>query len=428
MIDPQAKPRPYIRLMLLVAVTGFVSALITFLFVTLSNQLTALVWDNASLVLGLDPRIFTLLVCTLGGLLVGLLVKIFGDHNAIFFELLQEFGRTGRFNYRNAPGILITALVSLASGGSLGPEAPLADACGGVGTLASDKLNLNEQETRVMGYAGFSAMLGAFITNPFGGALLTVEGAQADQPRDKVYFWGLFPSLLASAVATVTFVGLTGAFFAELVEFPDYSPVLTDLLWAAPLSLVGSVAGILFMLMFQRLRKLMERFKERLILRGLIGGIGMGIIGALLPLTLFSGEEQTATLINHAANIGIATLILLAIAKLFATTLLLATGWKGGYIFPILFAGVALGMANNLLFPNLPVAVTVAATLAGALVASLRAPLFAALFTLAFVEFQLAAVVAVAVTVSSLVVALLALRQARKAAAGPEPDEAAAQE
>ena len=55
------------------------------------------------------------------------------------------------------------------------------------------------------------------------------------------------------------------------------------------------------------------------------------------------------------------------VAKLFATSLLLATGWKGGYIFPIMFASVALGLAANLLFPGIPVAVAVAATMAGAL-------------------------------------------------------------
>ena len=44
-------------------------------------------------------------------------------------------------------------------------------------------------------------------------------------------------------------------------------------------------------------------------------------------------------------------LIVLAVAKLFATSLLLATGWKGGYIFPIMFASVALGLAVNLVFP-----------------------------------------------------------------------------
>jgi H+/Cl- antiporter ClcA len=150
----------------------------------------------------------------------------------------------------------------------------------------------------------------------------------------------------------------------------------------------------------------------------------MGIIGALLPLTLFSGEEQTLDLLKHAAELGVLMLILLAISKLLATTLLLSTGWKGGYVFPIMFAGIALGLACDLLLPGIPPAVTVASVLAGALVASLRAPLFSALFTLVFVDATLAAVVAVAVLVSALLVSYMALRQARKAEAQTKPDEA----
>jgi H+/Cl- antiporter ClcA len=142
----------------------------------------------------------------------------------------------------------------------------------------------------------------------------------------------------------------------------------------------------------------------------------------LLPLTLFSGEEQTVALIEQAAEIGFWMLIVLALGKLLATSLLLATGWKGGYIFPIMFAGVALGMAGHLLFPDTPTAVTVAATLAGALVAALRAPLFAALFTLALVQAETGPVVAVAVLVSALLTAWLAMREARHAAAQGQAD------
>jgi H+/Cl- antiporter ClcA len=422
MIDPNAKLKPYLRLMVLVILLAFVSAGITFVFIVIQNQGIYLVWEQAQLASGLDPRLFTLLVCTVGGLLVGLLVKFFGDHNAIFAELMQEFGKTGRFDYRNAPGILITALVSLISGASLGPEAPLADACGGLGTLAADKLKLNEQETRTMGYSGLSAMLASFITNPFAGALLSLESAQGGMTGAQVYFWGLFPSLLASAVSTVIFVALTGSFFNTLFTFPDYIPRMKDLVMAVPFSLVGSLAGLLFMLALKWLRKLMQPMNKRLVLRGLVGGLGMGIIGAMLPLTLFSGEEQSVELINDAAEIGIGMLIVLAICKLLATSLLLATGWKGGYIFPILFAGVALGMAGNLLFPDTPIAVTVAATVAGALVAALRAPLFAALFTLVLVEADTAPVVAIAVLVGALLVAYLALRAARRASTQAQAD------
>lgn len=414
MIDPQARLKPYLRLMGLIALLGVVSAVITFGFIALVDQGIDLIWDQAGLALGLDARLFTILVCTIGGLLVGLLVKLFGDHNAIFAELMQEFGETGRFNYRPVPGIVITSFVSLIAGASLGPEAALADACGGLGTWASEKLNLDEKETRTMGFGGLSAMLAAFITNPFGGALLGLESAQGGRTGGQLYFWSLFPSLLASAVATIVFVALSGSFFDALYTFPDYTPQLRDLLVAVPLSLIGGLAGLLFWLVFRWLRRFMQPMNQHLVLRGLIGGLGMGVIGALLPLTLFSGEDQTLDLIQQASEIGFGMLILLAFSKLLITSLLLATGWKGGYVFPIMFAGVALGMACETLFPGVSIAVNVAAVLAGALVATLRAPLFAALFTLVLVDVDTAPVVAVAVLVSALMTAFLALRQARQ--------------
>ncbi len=417
MIDPHAKLKSYLRLMVIIVILGAVSAGITFIFIALVNLLTDLIWKQGQTVLGVDTRLFTFIVCVVGGLLVGLLVKVFGDHNAIFAELMQEFGKSGRFDYRHAPGIVVTSFVSLISGAALGPEAALADACGGIGTFTADTLKLNEQETRTMSYGGLSAMLGAFITNPFGGAVRGLESAQGGTSGAMVYFWVLFPSLLASAVATVVFVALSGTFMSPLYSFPAYVPVVKDLLVAVPFALVGGIAGILFTLVFKWLRKLMQPMKSHVVWRGLIGGVGMGIIGVLLPLTLFSGEEQTTELITQAFEIGVLMLIVLAMAKLFATSLLLATGWKGGYVFPIMFAGVALGMAGHLLFPNTPIAVTVAATLAGALVASLRAPLFAALFTLSLVQAETAPVVAVAVIATALLVALLAMREARQAAA-----------
>ena len=426
MIDTEAKPKPYFRLMALVALMGIVSALVTFVFMAFVNGSIAWIWEEAALALGMDQRLFTLLVCTLGGLLVGLLVNYFGDHNAIFSELMREFGKTGRFDYRHAPGILVTSFVSLIAGAALGPEAALADTCGAIGTWIADKLKLGEKETRTMGFGGLSAMLGAFVTNPFGGALLSLESAQGGMTGLTIYFWGLFPSLLAAAVATTVFVALTGSFFDTLYAFPAYTPMLTDLLWAVPFSLIGGLAGLIFVFVFQKLRQLMLPLKNHLVLRGVIGGLGMGIIGALLPLTLFSGEEGSTELIKQAATIGFGTLILLAIFKLLATSLLLATGWKGGYIFPIMFAGVALGMAGKLLFPFVPTAVIVASTLAGVLVASLRAPLFAAFFTLVLVQAETAPVVAVAVIVSSFLMALVVLRQARaKAQLQAEPQSAA---
>lgn len=423
MIDPQAKAKSYLRLMVLIVLMGVVSAVVTFAFIALVHQGTRLVWEQAAQMLGIDSRLFTLLVCTIGGLLVGLSVKLFGDHSGIFFEVMLEFGKTGRFDYRNAPGIVLTSFISLISGASLGPEAPLADACGGIGTWVSDRLGLDEKETRTMGYGGLSGMLAAFITHPFGGALLALESAQGGVTGGQLYFWALFPSLLASAVATVVFVFLSGSFFETLYKFPDYAPRLVDMIFAVPLGLLGGLAGLLFMLFLRRLQRLFQAMKGHIVLRGLIGGLGMGIIGALWPITLFSGEAETTELIAHAAEIGVVMLIVFGLVKLFATSLLLSTGWKGGYIFPIMFTGIALGLALDLLFPSIPIAVCVAATMAGALVAAMRAPLFAALFTLVLVQKETAPVIAVAVVVSALLTALVALRRARRASLKAQADQ-----
>ncbi len=247
---------------------------------------------------------------------------------------MQEFGKTGRFDYRNAPGIVITAFVSLIAGGSLGPEAPLADACGGIGTLVADRLKLDEQETRTLGYSGVSGMLASFITSPIGGALLGLESAQGDTQAAADLFLGVVSQPAGLGCRHSSLRPAQREFFETLYKFPAYAPALVDLFYAAPLGLIGGLVGVLFMLSLRRLQQLFQPMKDHLCCAGCIGGLGMGIIGALLPLTLFSGEAETLDLIAHAAEIGVVMLIVLALVKLFATSLLLATGWKGGYIFP----------------------------------------------------------------------------------------------
>ena len=105
MIDPNARPKPYFRLMAMVALLGGISATVTFVFMALVHQGTNVIWEQMAQLVGIDPRSVHSPGLHLGGLLVGLLVKLFGDHSGIFAEVMVEFGKTGRFDYRNAPGI-----------------------------------------------------------------------------------------------------------------------------------------------------------------------------------------------------------------------------------------------------------------------------------------------------------------------------------
>ncbi len=56
---------------------GLISALITFAFQALVHIGQVLVWKQAAHAAGLPAIVFTLAVCVLGGLLVGVMVRIF---------------------------------------------------------------------------------------------------------------------------------------------------------------------------------------------------------------------------------------------------------------------------------------------------------------------------------------------------------------
>ena len=313
--------------------------------------------------------------------------------------------------------------------GAFGPEAPLADASGGLSTIIGDRLKLDARETRTLGFSGVSGMLAAFITSPINGAVLGLESAKGAVSGLALQAWVLFPSLLSASVATVVFVLLSGTFFGTLYVFRPTNRPSRNLFAAIPLGLLGGVAGLSFFAVLRGMQRAMQPLKSHVIWRGLLGGVGLGLAGALLPLTLFSGEEQTVELIRTAPQIGVATLIGLAVVKAVVTCLCLATGWKGGYVFPIMFMGVALGLAVDLVFPGIPLAVAVAATLGGALVATFQAPLFAVLFTLVIVQAETAPVVAIAVVFGGLLSGAVTLARSRKSAqAVGSPDDSVARD
>jgi H+/Cl- antiporter ClcA len=422
MLDDNIRPAAYGRLLALSALLGILTALITFSFIAFVHEAQMLIWDHWAPTLGLPAAVITIAICSVAGLLVGLIARFLGDPPAIFAELMAEFGHTGRFNYRTSPVVVLAALPSLIGGGSLGPEAPLADACGSIGTWLSDKLKLDKRETTSMGFSGIAGMLAAFITSPWGGAVLGMESARSGIS----YIWMLFPSLVSSAMATVVFVALSGSFFANLYSFPGFTPAFSDLILAVPLGAVGAVAGAMFIILYHRLHALMAPLRSHVILRGLIGGLVMGVAGAVFPLVLFSGEYEMAELINEAATIGAATLVVMAVVKLAITTVCLATGWKGGYIFPIMFGGCALGLALHLVFPSIPIAVAVSATMSAGMVATMKAPIFSALFTMVLVGMETSPVIAIAVITSALLTWPLSMIEKPAPAASPSDTPAPA--
>lgn len=131
-------------------------------------------------------------------------------------------------------------------------------------------------------------------------------------------------------------------------------------------------------------------------LLGLIGGIGMGVTGLLLPLTLFMGNDQLQFLVEHYLEAGILLLAALVIGKILLMAFSFSTGFAGGYIFPSFFIGGTLGVLVCRLLPFMPLALCVVCIIAGVSVSLLRSPI--ALAFLIGVFFQSPFVPAMAVS------------------------------
>jgi hypothetical protein len=114
------RSKEYLLLVGFAAVLGVLAATVTLLFLWTEHGLQELLWHRLPDALGVDPHPwFALAVTTLGGLAVGLVIRFVPGHGGPGPAEGHGVGET-----HISLGVH-AALVSLAVGASLGPEAPL---------------------------------------------------------------------------------------------------------------------------------------------------------------------------------------------------------------------------------------------------------------------------------------------------------------
>ena len=86
------------------------------------------------------------------------------------------------------------------------------------------------------------------------------------------------------------------------------------------------------------------------VVKEILAGLCLGVIGMLIPAVMFSGEEQMGVLMKEYAGYMAIALIGIAFLKIILTNLCIQFGLKGGHFFPVIFAGVCLGYGLAMLF------------------------------------------------------------------------------
>jgi H+/Cl- antiporter ClcA len=110
------------------------------------------------------------------------------------------------------------------------------------------------------------------------------------------------------------------------------------------------------------------------VVRSTLGGLALGGIAIVVPLTLASGKGQLTFVIANLEELSAVLLVAVVPAKILAVAIALATGFIGGPVMPSLFIGGAAGLAIHLLIPEIPIALSFSAMLVAVPGVSVGAP------------------------------------------------------
>ena len=159
----------------------------------------------------IDFPLYTLCVCGVGGFLIGIWKRKFGDYPEELGVVLGRVKKTGRYPYHNVFSILGSALFPLLIGASIGPEAGLTGVIAGLCSWVGDKLKRFRQEVQELTKIGMSATLGTIFRSPMFGFIEPIESDE-DSVLPKaskivLYFAAILSSFGMFVLLTMLFGG-----------------------------------------------------------------------------------------------------------------------------------------------------------------------------------------------------------------------------
>jgi H+/Cl- antiporter ClcA len=257
--------------------------------------------------------------------------------------------------------------VTLAGGVSLGPENPIIGLNLSLAVAIGLRL-LPNVPVRAWAALAFAGTIGAMFGTPLAAALLLSESAtEGDGPL----FDRIFGPLVAAGAGAVTTDLLAGESFVLTIEpYPGIQPA--DFVTGSLVAVAVAIVGMAAVYAFPRLHGLFGRLRSPLLI-ATAGGAVLGVLGAIGgPITLFKGLEQMHELTADVGSYTAGGLLAIGLIKVVALLVAGTAGFRGGRIFPAVFAAVALGLAVHVAIPQIPEAVALAASLIGMLVAVTR--------------------------------------------------------
>lgn len=349
-----------LALMLNSALMGALVGFLTWMFLGTVNIGIHFIWYTLKDFFHI--KYWTLIVASIGGILVGITQKYFGEYPKYMDQTLEEFKKNKRVEYKSLKNSIIDSLTILFFGASVGPEAALSGIAGGMITFVGDKMkerfkkkNVVNQHSDELIECSMQVSTELIFRAPLFGLYTLSEKSSENRyiiKKTKIIVYTL------TTIAGFLVFMLLSEFDNRpsfIVKFGQSNIGLKEIIWFIPLIIIAMLLAYIYKMYALVLHRILKPIENKKILKGIIGGLGIGILGTFFPWTLFSGEHELRELVVEWNNISAYMLILLSLVKLLLTEMCLLTGHRGGHIFPLIFSGSCLAYGVSKLFSIDPV-------------------------------------------------------------------------
>ncbi|CAM3419328.1 chloride channel protein [Aequorivita lipolytica] len=311
----------------------------------------------------------TMAVC---GLLAGIVIHLIGDPGEIHLIVNNIRFNHGKLDPKNNPSMILSSLLCVASGGSLGPEAPLVQVTGSTGTWLGKLFRLKGEELRSLSIAGMASGFTALFGAPLGGSLFALEILHHKHAVE--YYKAIIPALVASCFSYIIFALIVHLGLGPIWNLPAYEMAsVFDFAWAFFFAVIATVLGWGFIFCTKFFKAAFEKIKTPIYIKTLIGGIILGTIAYYLPLTRYFGHHQINNLIT--GDLTVNFLLAVLVFKIIAIAITVTSGWRGGFIIPLFFSGTALGLLLHTIFPSVSLSLTIVSCMAAINACVTRTPM-----------------------------------------------------
>src|SRR4029078_3412184 len=178
------------------------------------------------------------------GVAVALIVRMVGPSGDVELMVDNIHVSGTATGVRMLRSLIPTSLLCSASGGGMGPEAPLVQTTGTLASWTATRAGLLVRESRVLTVAGMAAGFTVLFGAPLGSAVFALELLHR---RGLQYYEALLPAVRGSLSGYCVYFGSTGPGLEPVWNLPAPAAIHGgDLGWAVVAGVGGALVAVLF--------------------------------------------------------------------------------------------------------------------------------------------------------------------------------------